>query len=145
MTNSDSNRIVRATNGRSKRRKPLTTLEQDSMSVHTINLQPIDIRQAGEQDYAALNRFDNIMRAERIGAKRALEESISQLRVSQLKRELIEQWIAAAQNSASDFELGFWLGAYPEEDLNAICELMDVMNTAPRGELDMEDWHLTPE
>ena len=35
------------------------------MSVQAINLQPIDIRQATEQEYAALHRFDNIMRAER--------------------------------------------------------------------------------
>ena len=223
------------------------------MSVHTINLQPIDIRQAGEQEYAALNRFDNIMRvertpedpahsldedvagwqnipafvqlcnwivwsddgkqiiasggggfadletnrhlmfcnievlaehrrrglgrallaqvadaaeelnrrllvgesystvpagesfAQRIGAKRAMEGSMSQLSLSEMKHDLIEQWMRSAETNAGEFELGFWLGAYPEQDLSAICELMDVMNTAPRGDLDMEDWHQTPE
>jgi len=83
--------------------------------------------------------------ARRIGAKMVLEQHINELRLSELSRDLIRNWIDGAQSEARDFELGFWLGAYPEADLNAICELMDVMNTAPRGELEMEDWHQTPE
>ncbi len=83
--------------------------------------------------------------AEHIGAKMVLAERLSQLELSKLNRALIQQWIADTHSAAHDFELDFWIGAYPDEDLPAICELLDVMNTAPRGELDMEDWHQTPE
>ena len=43
------------------------------------------------------------------------------------------------------FTLGFWDGPYPEEQLEDIAALNDVMNTAPRENLDMEDMHFTPE
>ncbi len=78
----------------------------------------------------------------RLGAKKALETHLNQLLLEDLDRELLRRWIVEGPNG--DFELGFWDGAYPEDQLERICQLMDVMNTAPRGELEMDDWKVTP-
>lgn len=81
----------------------------------------------------------------RIGAQQGLIERTSVLEVADLNRELMCQWQEQAQQSASDFELGLWDGSYPEADLAAVAALVDVMNTAPRGALELEDEHTTPE
>ena len=41
-------------------------------------------------------------------------------------------------------KLGFWGSRYPEADLRAVAELFNVMNTAPRDELEQEDEQTTP-
>lgn len=79
----------------------------------------------------------------RLGAERALEGHENQLLLSELDTTLMRNWLANA--ARAEFELGFWDGAYPEEELEAVCQLLEVMNTAPRGNLDMEDQKPTPE
>ena len=81
----------------------------------------------------------------RIGAEAALEEQIKRLDLAELDRALIEAWQHRAKERASDFELGLWEGPYPEEQLDAIIEMLKVMNTAPRGDLDVEDFTWTKE
>ncbi|WP_299429909.1 GNAT family N-acetyltransferase [uncultured Meiothermus sp.] len=80
-----------------------------------------------------------------LGAEKALESHTNQLDLLELDRKLIEQWIGKAAERAGGFELLFWEGAYPEKHLAAIAELMEVMNTAPRGSLQVEDFKMTPE
>jgi RimJ/RimL family protein N-acetyltransferase len=62
-----------------------------------------------------------------------------------LNRDLVRAWQAQARERATDFELGLWEGAYPEEELQDIVALFEVMNSAPRDQLEMEDWRVTPE
>ncbi len=81
--------------------------------------------------------------AKRLGAEPALRLSISQLELAEVDRALVRAWIARAPSD--EFELGLWVGPYPEEDLQAVIALREVMNTAPREDLDMEDFHWTPE
>lgn len=81
---------------------------------------------------------------ERLGARAGLASHTNQLRTAELNRDLIDQWQARAQERAAGFELGFWNDAYPEEDIHAIVELIQVMNTAPRGSLEFEDERFTP-
>ena len=83
--------------------------------------------------------------AERIGAVKGLEESTSQLVLKEVDRNLLRNWLTLANSKARDFELGFWNSRYPEADINAIAELFNVMNTAPRDDLEMDDWQTTPE
>jgi GNAT superfamily N-acetyltransferase len=82
---------------------------------------------------------------ERIGARKGLAAHTNQLKITDLNRALVQQWQTRAQERASDFQLGFWDGAYPEEDLKAIAALIEVMNTAPREDLEIEDFRFTPE
>lgn len=80
-----------------------------------------------------------------LGAEKALESHTNQLDLAELDRGLIREWIGQAQQKASGFELLPWEGSYPEEHLEAFSQLFAVMNTAPRGSLQIEDFHFTPE
>lgn len=82
---------------------------------------------------------------ERYGFTRGLDSRVSQLDLRELDPGLLEGWIERAQERATAFDLGFWDGPYPEDELASIAELMGVMNTAPRGDLEVEDFNVTPE
>ncbi|MBI5030728.1 MAG: GNAT family N-acetyltransferase [Chloroflexi bacterium] len=81
----------------------------------------------------------------RLGAKRGMETHTNQLAIAELNHELVHEWQARAQERASGFELGFWDGAYPEENIEEIAQLFRVMNTAPHDDLDIEDFNFTVE
>jgi GNAT superfamily N-acetyltransferase len=81
----------------------------------------------------------------RLGAEKGLEAHISQLALAELNHSLVRQWLERAPERASDFILGFWSGPYPEDQLEAVARLIEVMNQAPRDRLDVEDDHVTPE
>ncbi|MBI5029771.1 MAG: GNAT family N-acetyltransferase [Chloroflexi bacterium] len=80
-----------------------------------------------------------------LGAHAGLAAHTNQLKIADLNRDLVRQWQERAQERAASFELGCWDSAYPEENIQAVAELMQVMNTAPRGTLEFEDEHFTPE
>jgi mycothiol synthase len=82
--------------------------------------------------------------AERLGASRGVETHTNQLELAELDKTLLETWMTNAKTSAKEFELGFWVG-YPEEEITAVATMLEVMNTAPRDNLDIEDWKVTPE
>ena len=82
---------------------------------------------------------------QRIGAKKGLEAHTNQLRITDLDRELVAGWLARGQNNLNEFELGFWDGAYPDEQLNEIVDLHELTNQQPKGDLDIEDMHMTPQ
>jgi len=81
----------------------------------------------------------------RMGAKKGLEAHTNQLRIVDLDRGKLADWLARGQRSLAEFDLGFWDGAYPEESLEAVAELYELINQQPMGELDVEDDHATPE
>lgn len=81
---------------------------------------------------------------EHLGAERGLTMHINQLVLSEVDRDLLREWRERARERAAGFELACWNGPYPEEDLQAICDLNAVMNTAPREKLKLEDWQITP-
>jgi mycothiol synthase len=82
---------------------------------------------------------------QRLGAKRGLENHTNQLKISELNRALVTKWQAQTLERAAGFELGTWVGAYPEEDLNDVVELFRVMNTSPHDDLEIEDFNYTAE
>ncbi len=81
--------------------------------------------------------------ARRLGATPGLTQNINQLRISDVDPALLQ----ARQRRApeDEFRLGFGEGPYPEADLADVVKMHAVMNTAPRGSLDMEDFHWTPQ
>jgi GNAT superfamily N-acetyltransferase len=80
---------------------------------------------------------------QRLGAKPGLPVHINQLALAELDMGLLRSWIEHSQQRASGFDVGWWEGPYPEGELEAIAGLWKVMNQAPRGELDMEDFNFT--
>ncbi len=81
---------------------------------------------------------------ERLGAEKGLEAHTNQLDLAELDRDVLRAWLERGQARAAEFELGFWSGAYPEGQIEQICDLVAVMNGAPRDNLDVEDWRITP-
>jgi GNAT superfamily N-acetyltransferase len=81
----------------------------------------------------------------RIGASLGITSGVNQLKIVDLDRNLLQKWIAQGEKNSSEFELGFWEGPYPEEELLAVVKMKELMNTAPRGELKVDDFHFTPE
>lgn len=75
----------------------------------------------------------------RLGAQMALAGYANRLELSDLNRALVREWQQRAVSLKNDFELRLWVGPYPASDLEAIARLQTVMNTAPRGDLDIED------
>ncbi|MCW3058206.1 MAG: GCN5-related N-acetyltransferase, partial [Capsulimonas sp.] len=80
----------------------------------------------------------------RIGAERGLTLRAFQLRLESIDPEQNRQ-LSEDRSSADEFTLEFYDGAYPEDQLTAIVNLHAVMNTQPRGDLDIEDVQTTPE
>jgi mycothiol synthase len=83
--------------------------------------------------------------ANRLGAQPGLTAHTNQLDLHELDRDRLRQWQDSARDRAAGFDVGLWDGPYPEEDLAAIAELMKVMNQAPTGDLEVEDFNFTPE
>ncbi len=82
---------------------------------------------------------------ERLGAHKGLESHTNQLDLRDLDRGLLQRWLDQAAGQADDFELGLWDGEYPADQLDEIAALYEVMNSQPRGTLQAEDIHFTPE
>ena len=82
---------------------------------------------------------------QQIGAEKALESHTNQLDLQELDHGLIQAWMDQAGQKSSGFELIFWEGSYPQEHLQAFSKLYDVLNSQPKGTLDVEDFHFTPE
>jgi mycothiol synthase len=80
-----------------------------------------------------------------LGAEVALVERISRLRTAEVDRALLDAWIARAPERAAGYSLVAWDDHCPNELLEQFTAVQGVMNTAPRGELDMEDEVYTPE
>ncbi len=79
---------------------------------------------------------------ERYGFTRGLENHVNQLKLEELPDGLIQTWTTP---STSDYSLEIWHGEIPEADLVAYAKLSQVMNTAPKDDLEIEDFHVTPE
>ncbi|MEZ4727186.1 MAG: GNAT family N-acetyltransferase [Caldilineaceae bacterium] len=79
-----------------------------------------------------------------IGAQKGIETHTNQLLITDLNRTLLDEWQQRAQERAIGFSLGLWSGPYPTDQLEEIARLYDVMNSAPRGDLEVEDIHITP-
>jgi mycothiol synthase len=83
--------------------------------------------------------------AETLAAKLGLEEHTNQLLLLDLNHEYLER---ALENAPKErFELLWFDCEYPDDNamLQKLCDLFDVMNTAPRGNLEFNDWKSTPE
>lgn len=81
----------------------------------------------------------------RIGATQGLLESMNQLRISDLDRGLVQRWLEQTAPLKTDFELGTWDQPYPDDRLQDIADLFQVVaNDQPRDRLQLEDINYTP-
>ena len=82
--------------------------------------------------------------AKAIGARFGIESHTNQLVLADLDRNLLKNWREKGEQSAQGFEIGSYTGPFPEEDLQAVCDIFEVMNSEPRGDLEVEDFKMTP-
>lgn len=83
--------------------------------------------------------------ARRLDATRGIAFHTNRLVLDEVDRDLVDRWIADGPARAPGYELVPVDGRYPDELLEAIVDVHHVMNTAPRDDLDMEDFRLTPD
>ncbi len=82
----------------------------------------------------------------RLGAQAGLVSRVQQLRMAELNQGLIEDWLARADSLREEFEAELWTGAYPEEQIAAIAQLIEeIAKDEPREELEVEDQKFTPD
>jgi mycothiol synthase len=81
--------------------------------------------------------------AEKVGAKRGLEQNTNRLLFSEMNLDYLRRSLENAP--CEQFELLVFDGEYPDDQLEALCELFEVMNAAPHGELEVNDERLTPQ
>ena len=77
-----------------------------------------------------------------LGARRGIDEHTNQLELAQVDRELLRAWQTGVP---AEFDIGCWEDTVPEENVEAACKLIEQMNSEPRGDVEVEDWTLTPE
>lgn len=80
---------------------------------------------------------------ERLGASKGIEGHTNQLALAELDHRLVDEWQRRAHERAAGFTLGLWDGPYPAAQLEEVAELYNVMNSAPRDNLEVEDFHFT--
>jgi GNAT superfamily N-acetyltransferase len=80
----------------------------------------------------------------RFGFKQGLKTHLNQLVIDRLDRALLARWRAAGPQIAADYVVEVWDGPVPEQWLVPFADLLNVMNTEPRGELQIEDTTATP-
>lgn len=79
--------------------------------------------------------------ARHLGAEAALPNRQSQLDLGALDGGLLARW--QARPAGDPYHLHVWR-IIPDAYLERMADIMMVMNTAPRGDLDVEDWTITP-
>ncbi len=82
---------------------------------------------------------------QRLGASPGSVGHTNQLVMAELDQDLMERWRAQGVERNPGFRLGLWTGPYPEDQLEAIVRLQEVMNTEPRDQLELDDFHWTPD
>ena len=83
--------------------------------------------------------------AQAVGAEAALAEHTNRLLLADVNRDMIKHWIKDGPKRAPGYRLIMVDGPHPDDLIEQIVDLMDVMNTAPRGDIDTADWHMTVE
>jgi len=83
--------------------------------------------------------------AEGLGLKSVYQERRSRLLIAELDRGLMRSWVERAMERASDYELLAMESPFPEDYLGKFCAMMEIMNTAPTEDYEVDDETITPE
>lgn len=80
--------------------------------------------------------------AKRIGAKQTLTNRVSQVGLAKIDRAMVREWAAI---DPPGYRLVWIDGDVPDELMAQVCAAEDLMNSAPREQMQMNDWKMTPE
>jgi mycothiol synthase len=79
------------------------------------------------------------------GAEQAMISEENRLDLRAIDRGLVDRWLADGPSRAPGYELHFVAGRTPAELAQRVARVVNVMNTAPRENLDVSDTLVTPE
>lgn len=80
-----------------------------------------------------------------VGASPTLVEHQNRLPIAELDPALLESWISRAPERASAYSLVAFDDRCPDDLLDRYCRVVGIMNTAPRGEAEIEDFGWSPQ
>jgi GNAT superfamily N-acetyltransferase len=83
--------------------------------------------------------------AERVGADAVFNMHINRLVLAGVDREMLRSWIADGPRRAAGYALVANDGDYPDDLVSDVVGVFDIMNTAPREDMNMEDTRFTVE
>ena len=83
--------------------------------------------------------------ANKLQARPAFKAHNNRLQLADVDHALMQRWVDEGPSRAPGYSLLMIDGAMPDDLIERVVDLADVMNTAPRDDLDMEDSHTTPE
>lgn len=69
---------------------------------------------------------------------------LNHLPIAEVDRSMMEAWVAEGPARAAHYELLAWDGPIPDEYLADFVDLVHVMNDAPRDDIQLNDWTMTP-
>ena len=81
----------------------------------------------------------------RAGLTRRQTAHQNRLRVADVDVAMLHEWIGRAPERAGGYSLRAWDGPTPDELLEDFAACTEVMNSAPRGDLDLADERMTPD
>jgi GNAT superfamily N-acetyltransferase len=79
----------------------------------------------------------------RFGAEQAFVGQENRLDLHTVDRDLVDGWVAGGPVRAPGYRLQFIAGRTPPELIDRVAEVLNVMNTAPRENMDVSDMHIT--
>ena len=79
------------------------------------------------------------------GFELALVERESDLILANVDWDMVEEWVTEGPRRAPDYRVDFFEGLYPKEIYDDVIAWQEVMNTAPRESLQVNDEHMTRE
>ena len=80
-----------------------------------------------------------------VGGVHRYNERISSLDLRSVDADLMRRWIDARQERAADVELVRWTERCPDEVIDAYAVSMSAMSDAPKGDLSLNDWTVSPD
>lgn len=81
--------------------------------------------------------------AVRLGAEARIEERESECHLARVDRDMVRRWASPPREVTDTYELWRSVGPYPPEAYEAIAGAQNIMNTAPRDDLDRNDIRFT--
>ena len=81
--------------------------------------------------------------AQLLGAELKQANHMNRLLIADVDRALMEQWVVDGPKRAEGYEIFGWDGDVPDEHMDNFLDAVLVMNTAPRDDLEMNDFTIT--
>lgn len=81
----------------------------------------------------------------RLGLKEAYHDQRSRLVLADVDRNQMRSWMERASERAADYELLFLAPPFPDGVIERYCDILLQMNTAPKEEVEEDDFTMTPE